>query len=577
MGTGSYSSGVTWSATYGTISTAGVYTAPLTVPASGMDTITATSTQDATKSGTAAITVTAAPTITSVTVSCNPTSLQAHQTLVTSQCTATVQGTGSYSSAVTWSATYGAITTAGVYTAPLTVPASGMDTITAISTQDATKSGTATIAVTAARVITLTAPYPVVSQAEAFGGPFPVQINAQGIQAGDVISITEMGTTGTQTIASADASNGYFTVNPGINGVPSFVQVTCGSPTNANTACNTAWIAITTDQQEMVESKDGTLAYFNPGFTFHVQEYSIPAGIFQANAPLLGANIIQNTAITVDGGSIGTGDLLSDVDFRAIASTTGTIADSGNNTVTSIVARDGFGYFTYLNGGNLQQFDVSTLTATSSSPVAAGSGPYAIDAETVNGADAIVVFSGGETTMRLFNNSLTLEGNALTLSNITGLVAVHKANLAQGTAIGGWPLRILGSGSAAGTVGLLSSYDNLLTFLTINSSNQLTLPAGGQVTVAGNPYLIAPDATHGAFIVASADTTTGTTTLQSISATSPYTATSITPSPALPAGFLASGMLVSDDGSKLYLAGIYATATPTPAATPAFYIIALMK
>jgi len=145
-GTGSYSSAVTWSAVSGTISSSGLYTAPASVPASGSDTITAKSTQDSTKFGTSMMTVTAAPpTINSVSVSCTPTSVQTGQT---SQCTATVSGTGSYSSAVTWSAVSGTISNLGLYTAPVTVPNLGSDTITATSTQDITKSGSASLAVT---------------------------------------------------------------------------------------------------------------------------------------------------------------------------------------------------------------------------------------------------------------------------------------------------------------------------------------------------------------------------------------------------------------------------------------------
>lgn len=90
------------------------------------------------------------PTITSVSASCNPTSLPAGQTSQTSSCSASVQGTGSFSNAVTWSASVGTITASGVYTAPATVPSSGTATITATSTQDATKSGTAVVTVTAA-------------------------------------------------------------------------------------------------------------------------------------------------------------------------------------------------------------------------------------------------------------------------------------------------------------------------------------------------------------------------------------------------------------------------------------------
>ena len=86
------------------------------------------------------------PTITSVSISCTSSSVQTGQT---SQCSATVTGTGSYSSAVTWSAVSGTISSSGLYTAPAAVPASGSDTITATSTQDSTKAGSAKVTVTA--------------------------------------------------------------------------------------------------------------------------------------------------------------------------------------------------------------------------------------------------------------------------------------------------------------------------------------------------------------------------------------------------------------------------------------------
>ncbi|MGA2831684.1 MAG: hypothetical protein ABSE55_01305 [Terracidiphilus sp.] len=589
-GTGSYSSGVTWSAKYGTITSAGVYSAPATRPASGTDTITATSTEDTTKSGPTSVAITPAPTITSVSVVCNQTSLQAHQTTTTSQCTPTVTGTGSYSSAVTWSANYGTITTAGVYTAPATVPTPPTAIITATSTEDGTESGPADITITAARVITLTPKYPVASQAEAIpGNTFSVVINATGIQAGDVIDTTELGTTTPYTIVAADVTNGDITLHIGIDEIPSFVQFTC--PTSTNAVCNPAWVAITTDQQQLAESKDGTTAYFNPGYGFEIQEFSLSSGASEGNVspplqtslPSLLSN--DNYAVAVDSGSGGTGTVLSDVAVQAVNSnagsgTTGVIQPGSKglptDAMTSIVARNGFGYVTEPNvnapnPGDLAQFPISTTSGLGTiSTVAAGAGPYAVDAATVNSADAIVVFSA-DTTVRQFSNALTLKSTLTAgLTNITPLGTVATTNTSQGSAIGGWPLRIIGgTGTAAGTVGLLSPYDNALDFLTINSSNVISWAGAtnGAVTFSGSPYpyMIAPDPTHGAFILASADTTNGVTTLQSISATSPYTSTTITSASALPVGFLASGILVSDDGSKIYLAGFNASSAPDPA------------
>ncbi|MGC2621174.1 MAG: glycoside hydrolase family 44 protein [Acidobacteriaceae bacterium] len=84
------------------------------------------------------------PTVTGVTVSMAASSLA---TGSTDQATATVTGTGAYSSAVTWSLTPtsgGAISTGGVFTPS----APGSVTVTATSVEDTTKSGTATVTVT---------------------------------------------------------------------------------------------------------------------------------------------------------------------------------------------------------------------------------------------------------------------------------------------------------------------------------------------------------------------------------------------------------------------------------------------
>ncbi len=132
---------VTWKATRGTITAAGVYTAPATA---GADTITATSVADATKSASATVTVIAAPTTPTVTsVTLTPASPSA-TTGGSVQFAASVQGTVTDKS-VTWTAASGSITAAGLYTSPTTA---GTDTVTATSNADNTKS--ASVAVTIA-------------------------------------------------------------------------------------------------------------------------------------------------------------------------------------------------------------------------------------------------------------------------------------------------------------------------------------------------------------------------------------------------------------------------------------------
>ena len=79
--------------------------------------------------------------ISSVSVVCSPSAVVVG---ATSQCNAAVQGTGTYSSAVTWSASGGTISASGLITAPaspVTV------TVTATSVQDTSRSGAATVTV----------------------------------------------------------------------------------------------------------------------------------------------------------------------------------------------------------------------------------------------------------------------------------------------------------------------------------------------------------------------------------------------------------------------------------------------
>jgi hypothetical protein len=81
--------------------------------------------------------------IASVAVSCSPITVDLAQT---TKCSVQVNGTGSFSSEVNWSASAGTIDRNGAYAAPLTARSV---TVTATSVQDTTKSGTATIAVVA--------------------------------------------------------------------------------------------------------------------------------------------------------------------------------------------------------------------------------------------------------------------------------------------------------------------------------------------------------------------------------------------------------------------------------------------
>ena len=112
-----------WKATYGTVTSSGLYTAPATNSPTGTDTVTATG-----AGGSSSATVTLVAT------------LAVSPATATAVLASTVQF--SANGATTWSATYGSVTSAGLYTAPATMPASGTDTVTA---SGAGSTGTASI------------------------------------------------------------------------------------------------------------------------------------------------------------------------------------------------------------------------------------------------------------------------------------------------------------------------------------------------------------------------------------------------------------------------------------------------
>jgi len=163
--TGTTNTGVTWevngtaggSASTGTISGTGLYTAPEILPSSPSVTVTAVSQADGEASASATVTL---KDDLVVAVSPNTVNISTGGAQVF---TATVSGTGNPPAGVTWSvngivsgnSTVGTIVTTGtsgnattaVYTAPPAPPSPASVTITATSTADSTKSGSATATV----------------------------------------------------------------------------------------------------------------------------------------------------------------------------------------------------------------------------------------------------------------------------------------------------------------------------------------------------------------------------------------------------------------------------------------------
>lgn len=160
--TGTSNTSVEWSvngvvggnAIFGTISSGGLYTAPSILPANANVMVAATSVADAQASSSASVTL-----MDDIVVNVAPASANV-PTGGAQVFTATVTGTGSPATAVTWSvngmaggnATLGNIVASGngsaTYTAPAVVPSPANVTVTATSVADSNKTGNASVTIT---------------------------------------------------------------------------------------------------------------------------------------------------------------------------------------------------------------------------------------------------------------------------------------------------------------------------------------------------------------------------------------------------------------------------------------------
>src|ERR1700683_1823243 len=195
--TGATNTTVTWSASCGTITTSGLYTAPTATESCN---ITATSQADTTKSASATVTVTAASVV-AVSISPGSASLISG---TTQQFTANVTGTSN--TAVTWSTTGGTVTTNGLYTAPATA---GTYTVTATSQANTSKSASATVAVTAPVVALSISP---VSASLLTGGTEQFAATVTGSSNTAVNWSASGGTVSTNGLYSAPATADTYTV-----------------------------------------------------------------------------------------------------------------------------------------------------------------------------------------------------------------------------------------------------------------------------------------------------------------------------------------------------------------------------
>ena len=238
--TGTSNRSVTWSASSGSISSSGLYTAPATA---GSYTVKATSAVDSTKSASATVSVTN----TSIVVTVSP-SLVAIQTGATQQFTAAVTGTGN--TAVTWSTTRGTITTGGLYTAP---NAAGTYSVIATSVADRTKSAAVAVNVSApptpiSVAITPTSASIQAGATQQFTATVTGSTNtavtwsASGGSVSGSGLYTAPGTPGTYTVKATSAADGTKSASAGVTvtSTPAQIAVSPTSLSFASIAANTS-------------------------------------------------------------------------------------------------------------------------------------------------------------------------------------------------------------------------------------------------------------------------------------------------------------------------------------------------
>jgi hypothetical protein len=379
--TGSSNTAVTWTitgsgcaeTTCGTVSAAGLYTAPSVPPAPPFFSITATSVADPSKSATASVTV-----VPAVTVTISPTAATVAPSS-SKQFTANVSGTSN--TLVTWSisgsgctgSACGKISSAGLYTAPAIVPNPPLVKVTVTSESDTTKSASAqvTIAVPISVVISPTTALLIVGAQRQF------QAVVSGSSNGAVAwTVSGAGCTGSAcgTVTSA----GLYTA-PATVPSPSTVKVTATAQAETSQSASATVTIIPTNNSKL----HGQYAVLFKGFDH--------AGVFEAAASLIADG---NGNITS-----GVEDINRTSGPQTAVALTGTYQVGGDDRGT-LTLKSKLGTFTYafaLNGtaksGSLIESDNSGISGsgvieiqdpTSFDP-SVFSGGYAIS---LTGADA---------------------------------------------------------------------------------------------------------------------------------------------------------------------------------------------
>lgn len=349
--------GVTWSSMpatgAGTISSAGVYTAPATVSSAQAVTVTATSQQDTTKSASATVT------LTPVSVTVNPPTATLYAG-GTQQFAATVSYTSN--TAVNWTInpSVGSVSATGLYTAPATIATQQTVTVTAASAFDSTKSASATITL-----------YPPVSVTVS---PSTATVYGGGTQAFTATVVNTMNTAVTWSISPANGA-GSIDPNSGIYTAPATVSsqqtITVTATSQANNAVmGTATITLSPPVSVTVTPTTPTVAAGTTQQFSAAVQYSSNTAVNWTLNPATGAGTISSTGLYTAPASVATQETVmvtatSQADGTKSATASITLTPSGGVTITPSTVT--------LSAGQTQQFTATVGVTWSISPASVGS------------------------------------------------------------------------------------------------------------------------------------------------------------------------------------------------------------
>ena len=261
---GTTNTAVTWTASGGTVTSGGQYTAP---SSAGTYRVTAASVADPTQSSSAVVTVSQPSQIT-ISVSPITASLQSGGQ---QQFTAYLSNTSN--TAVTWSTSGGTITTSGLFTAPTTA---GTYTVTAVSVADATKTASATVSVSPPQTVAVSISPTAVAMPEKWQQQFAAMVSGSSDTA-----VTWAVTQGTGTITQS-----------GVYTAPQAVETDIVRATSQANSTKSASAAVT-----IIAPHSVSLSW-SPSSSFGISYYNVYRGTVAGGPYSLLKNGVTSTTYT---------------------------------------------------------------------------------------------------------------------------------------------------------------------------------------------------------------------------------------------------------------------------------------